>query len=198
MLFLRNGWWYWIFFKSVIVHKRTFLLVCVYALHLKKQSGSTQGISLIPSLSAVIENVSGNSLFGCLLPKPYWSVGVFFFFFFFFFLPNSPKSLSLHQFILICLLLKPGTRHVLFPGCRSLSAGFLYILPRWASPGWQEAFHIESSVIEFPHTPLIFSPPPHSFHLFFPPLFHPLLTKHSFNDCGITGHPFTASLWTRL
>lgn len=91
-------------------------------------------------------------------------------FFFFFFLPNSPKSLSLHQFILICLLLKPGTRHVLFPGCRSLSAGFLYILPRWASPGWQqEAFHIESSVIEFPHTPLIFSPPPHSFHLFFPP-----------------------------
>lgn len=168
-MFLRNGWWYWIFLKSVIVRKHTFFfLFFLNVKHTNKPSGSTQGISLIPSLSAVIENVSGNSLFGCLLPKPYWSVGVFFFFFF---LPNSPKSLSLHQFILICLLLKPGTRHVLFPGCRSLSAGFLYILPRWASPGWQqEAFHIESSVIEFPHTPLIFSPPPHSFHLFFPPL----------------------------
>lgn len=118
--------------------------------------------------------------------------------FFFSSVPNSPKSLSLHQFILICLLLKPGTRHILFPGCRSLSTGFLHILPHWASPGWQqEAFHIESSVIKFPHTPLIFYPPPHSFHILFP-LFHPLLTKHSFNDCGIMRHPFTASLWTRL
>lgn len=115
-----------------------------------------------------------------------------------FFLPHSPKSLSLHQFILICLLLKPGTRHVLFPGCRSLSAGFPHILPCRASPGWQqEAFHIESSVIEFPHTPLIFPPLLRSLHFFFP-LFHPLLTKHSFNDCGIMGQPFAASLWTSL
>ena len=88
-----------------------------------------------------------------------------------FFLPHSPKSLSLHQFILICLLLKPGTRHVLFPGCRSLSAGFPHILPSRASPGWQqEAFHIESSVIEFPHTPLIFPPLLHSLRLLFPSL----------------------------
>lgn len=116
-----------------------------------------------------------------------------------FFLHHSPKSLSLHQFILICLLLKPGTRHVLFPGCRSLSVGFPHILPRWASPGWQqEAFHIESSVIEFPCTPLIF---PFSVILsvsFFPLPSHPLLTKHSFNGCGITGHPFAARLGTSL
>lgn len=70
--------------------------------------------------------------FGCLLPKPYWSVGISLP------VPNSPKSLSLHQFILICLLLKPGTRHILFPGCRSLgwlpshpsSLGFSWVATR--------------------------------------------------------------------
>lgn len=124
-----------------------------------------------PSLSAVPQNVP---LDACVLSL----IDLWAFFF------HSLKSLSLHQFILICLLLKPGTRHGLFPGCRSLSPGFLHILPCWASPGWQqEAFHTESSIIEFPHT-LYILPPLHSLNLFFSLLFQPLLTKHSFKGCG--------------
>lgn len=103
-------------------------------------------------------NVRGDSGFAFLLSKPYWSVGVFFF--------HSPKSLSLHQFILICLLLKPGTRHVLFlvvgvsrlASLMSFPAGFLL--------GGKKRLFISNQVLLSSPTHLLYSPLLHFLHLF--------------------------------
>lgn len=133
-------------------------------------------------------NASRDFVFGCLPPKPYWSVGVFFFFF------HSPKSLSLHQFILICLLLKPGTRHVLFlvVGVSRL-ASFTSFLVGFLLGGNKRLF-ISNQVLLSSPTHLLYSSLFFILSIFFS-LFHPLLTKHFFNDCGIKGQPFAASLW---
>lgn len=102
-----------------------------------------------------------------------------------FFLPHSPKSLSLHQFILICLLLKPGTRHVLFlvvgvsrlASLTSFLAGLLL--------GGNKRLFISNQVLLSSPTHLLHSPLFFVLSISFFSLFHPLLTKHSFNDCGL-------------
>lgn len=111
-----------------------------------------------------------------------------------FFFSHSPKSLSLHQFILICLLLKPGTRHVLFlvVGVSRLASFTSFLLGLLL--GGNKRLFISNQVLLSSPTHLLYSPLLFILSIFFS-LLHPLLTKHFFNDCGIKGQPFAACLW---